>query len=39
MDAEQLRDSSTELAGERLDGILDDLAVPAADVVAAAGLT
>ena len=39
MDAEQLRDKLRELAGERLDGMLDDLAVPAADVVAAAGLT
>jgi hypothetical protein len=39
MDAAALRDKVHELAGERLEGVLDDSARPAADVLAAAGLS
>ena len=39
MDAAALRDKVQELAGERLEGVLDDPARPAADVLAAAVLS
>lgn len=38
MDAPRLRAKLRELAGDRLEGALDDLAAPASNVVAAAGL-
>jgi hypothetical protein len=38
MDAQALRAKVHDLAGTRLDGVLDDDAAPAAQVVAAAGL-
>jgi 2-methylcitrate dehydratase PrpD len=38
MDATRLRHKVDELAGKRLDGVLDDLATPAGATVAAAGL-
>jgi 2-methylcitrate dehydratase PrpD len=38
MDAAQLQDKLRELAGERLDGVLDDLGTPASEVLAAARL-
>jgi hypothetical protein len=38
LDAERLERKLHELAGERLDGVLDDLLAPAARVVEAAGL-
>jgi hypothetical protein len=38
MDAPRLRAKLRELAGDRLEGALDDLAAPARDVLAVAGL-
>ncbi len=38
MDAQRLRQKARDLAGDRLDGVLDDPSTPAARVVAAAGL-
>ncbi len=38
MDARQLKEKTRALAGDRLDGVLDDRSAPAAEVLAAAGL-